>query len=65
MLTPALGIGATTAIITLVYDALLKPLPYKHSEQLVVMEERVAEFRHLYPKLPMNANLFTTFAPKI
>lgn len=58
ILTLTLGIGATTAIFTLVYDALLKPLPYPESGRLVVMQESIAEFKDIYPTLPVNANHF-------
>lgn len=58
ILTLALGIGATTAIFTLVYDAMLRPLPFAHADRLVTIEERVAEWSDLYPTLPVNANHF-------
>lgn len=39
--TLMLGIGATTAIYTVVYAVLLAPLPYPHPEQLMMVWSRV------------------------
>src|SRR5215470_715827 len=39
--TLMLGIGATTAIYTVVYAVLLAPLPYPHPEQLVMVWSKV------------------------
>jgi putative ABC transport system permease protein len=37
VLTLALGIGATTAIYTVLYATFLTPMPYPHPEQLVMV----------------------------
>jgi putative ABC transport system permease protein len=42
ILTLALGIGATTAIFSVVYSVLIKPLPYPSSEELVSIRHSAA-----------------------
>jgi putative ABC transport system permease protein len=45
-ITLALGIGATTAIYTVVYATLIAPMPYPNPDQLVIVWSKIQGFRN-------------------
>lgn len=56
--TLALGIGANTAIFSVVDGVILRPLTYPDADRLFSIHEVLPKFSHIAPMLPVNAMHF-------
>src|SRR4051812_50066125 len=62
LLTLAIGIGATTAVFSVVNGVLLKPLPYTHPDELIALRMTAPGLK--IPDLPMAPSCYFVFREK-
>jgi putative ABC transport system permease protein len=60
-LTLAIGLGATTAVFSLVDGVLLEPLPFRDPSRLVIVQETIPELAERYPVLGANPRSFAAW----
>jgi len=63
--TLAFGIGANTAIFSVVYGVLIRPLGYGDENRLVAIHEVMPRFSHLAPRVPVNAMHFHEWRKRV
>ena len=61
----AVGVGANTAIFSLVNAILLRPLPYPHHERLVVVRSVIPAMARTYPTLPAAAGEYLLWRSRV
>lgn len=52
----AIGIGANTAMFSIIDGILLRPLPFKDPERLYAVQEVAPKFAHIAPAFPVSAH---------
>src|SRR5260370_6231955 len=65
VLAPAVGIGANSAIFSLVNGVLLHPPDFPHPERLVVVSQWAPKLLKDYPALPVNIGIYTEWRKQI